>query len=164
MHPTFVPACLALALVMGTPQAAQVPAAATLCARGFPTASPNGNGKLRSGPVVVTGRWASAATSSFHHAISGLAGPVRLTLETCGSAAGGESIAVYRAAASGAPMLKTRPILVATTVPGGDVRTARSAIAPSSSISLTGTLWLAVEIANPSGKFSEGSYRLTISR
>jgi hypothetical protein len=164
MRPIFVPACLALSLAVSLPGAAQASAASALCAPGAVAAAPNGGGSFGSGPVVVTGRWASAAKSSFHHFVSGLAGPVRLTLETCSSAAGGEAVAIYRATFSGERMPRKAPVIFSIAVPSGDVRTARAAIAPSSSISLTGTLRLAVEIENASGKFGHGAYRLTISR
>lgn len=162
-----VPVLLA-ALVAGSPAGSQspTPAAAALCG-GSPTApTPSFGGTTRAtldaAPVTLSNRWASAGKTTFSHVIEGRPGRIHLTLETCSSASGGETVAIYPATAAGQRMPKKPRVMFSIAVPRGNTRHATATIPAARSGN--GSLHVAVVIENASGRPHQGAYRLTVSR
>lgn len=119
---------------------------------------------LSTGVVTFANTWASPRVTRFHHLIEGPVGPVRLTLETCSSATGGETVAIYPATAAGERIPRRPRVMFSIAVPRGNVRQAAAYIAPSRPGSATGRLSLVVVVENASGRFHQGAYRLTATR
>ena len=156
---------LRFALVSGAGLFAAVPIAgqpvlpaASLCATVPPSAGGTSTGNLAAGPVIFSNGWESAGKTTFSHVIEGAPGRVRLTLETCSSAGGGETVAIYPATAAGERMPRRPRVMFSIAVPRGNVRTATMVI-PA-----TRRAHIAVVIENASGRPHRGAYRLTISR
>jgi hypothetical protein len=153
-------AILAAAAAVAVPSAGSAqPAAAELCATVPPAADGTATtGNLESGPLVFTNGWASSGKTTFSHLIKGAPGRVQLTLETCSSAAGGETVAIYPATAAGQRMPRRPRVMFSIAVPRGNMRSAAMTIPAS------GTAHIAIVIENASGRLHQGAYRLTIAR
>lgn len=119
---------------------------------------------LASGITSFTNTWASPRVTRFHNVIEGPVGPVRLTLETCSTATGGETVAIYPATAAGQRVPRRPRVMFSIAVPRGNMRQAVAYITPSRPGSPTGSLSLVVVIENASGRFNHGAYRLTAAR
>lgn len=109
-------------------------------------------------------RWASAGKTTFSHILHGPAGPVRLTLETCSDAGGGETVAIYPATAAGLRMERKPRYIFSIANRRGNVRHATVTIPQIGREPGMGTLHFAVVVENASGRFHQGAYRLTVSR
>ena len=166
----------AIAILAASPGQSQMPLpagapATILCpgssgAMASPTPSFGGTTRatLAAGPASLTNRWASAGKTTFSHIIEGRPGRVRVTLETCSSASGGETVAIYPATAAGQRMQRRPRVIFSIAVPRGNVRHATLNIPPSRAGSATGSVHLAVVVENASGRFHQGAYRLTMTR
>lgn len=108
-------------------------------------------------------RWASAGKTTFSHILHGPAGPVRLMLETCSTAGGGETVAIYPALPSGLRMPRRPRYIFSIANRHGNVRHATVHIPQVGREPGMGTLHFAVVIENASGRFHQGAYRLTVS-
>ncbi len=115
-------------------------------------------------PVSFTNQWSSSDPSTFHHRITGPVGGTRITLETCSSASGGETVAVYPATAAGARAPRRPRVVFAIANRRGNTRHATATIQPSRAGARSGTLHLAVVVENASRRHNRGAYRLTVSR
>lgn len=119
---------------------------------------------LAGGMASFTNTWSSPRVTRFHHLITGPVGPVRLTLETCSTATGGVTVAVYPATAAGLRVPRRPRVMFSIAVPRGNLRDAAAVIAPPRPGWATGTLSLVVVVENASGRFHQGAYRLTATR
>ena len=158
MRSVFVVTAAALAAVPGPVAGQAVLPAAELCVSVPPSTGGTTNGNLASGSVNLTNGWGSAGQTTFSHVIEGTPGRVKLTLETCSSASGGETVAIYPATASGQRMPRRPRVIFSIAVPRGNARTATMTIPASRKAHI------AVVIENASGRHHQGAYRLTITR
>ncbi|HEY0628640.1 MAG TPA: hypothetical protein VGD23_04865 [Sphingomicrobium sp.] len=161
-----VPVLLAT-LATGSPGQSQPTASAAALCAGPPAAPTPAFGgttraRLDAAPVTFTNRWASAGKPVFSHVIEGRPGRVHLTLETCSSATGGETVAIYPATAAGQRMPRKPRVMFSIAVPRGNVRHAIVTI-PAARSGI-GSVHIAVVVENASGRFHQGAYRLTASR
>ena len=153
------------ALLASGPAGGQAVApAAALCSTVAPSAGGTTSGNVAAGPVTFVNGWASAGKTTFSHVIAGPPGPVRLTLETCSSATGGETVAIYPATASGERMPRRPRVMFSIAVPRGNVRTATMTIPAARRGERHGAAHVAVVVENAGGKLHRGAYRLTVSR
>jgi len=166
--PTLFTAAALLAIAAPTAAQSPAPVAASLCGGPgvLPTASFGGTTRatLASAPVTLSNRWASAGKTTFSHIIEGRPGRVHLTLETCSSASGGETVAIYPATAGGQRMPRKPRVIFSIAVPRGNVRHGTVTIPPVRAGAPTGSVHLAVVVENASGRFHQGAYRLTATR
>lgn len=109
-------------------------------------------------------RWASAGKTTFSHILHGPARPVRLTLETCSTASGGETIAIYPATTAGLRMPRRPRYIFSIANRRGNVRQATVHIPQIGREPGMGTLHFAVVVENASGRFHQGAYRLTLEQ
>ena len=118
---------------------------------------------LTGGTASTMNSWASAGQTRFHHLVEGPPGPVRLTLETCSSASGGETVAIYPATAAGERVPRRPRVMFSIAVRRGNIRYATATIPPGRA-KAPGVLSLVVVVENASGRFHQGAYRLTVNR
>ncbi|MGH6705921.1 MAG: hypothetical protein ACREB1_03845 [Sphingomicrobium sp.] len=166
--PTLVAFAALVAIAAPAGSQSPAPAAAALCGGpgALPTPSFGGTTRatLGTAPVSLSNRWASAGKTTFSHIIEGRPGRVHVTLETCSTASGGETVAIYPATAAGQRMPRRPRVIFSIAVPRGNVRHATLTIPPSRTGSGTGSVHLAVVVENASGRFHQGAYRLTLTR
>ena len=143
--------------IPGVPPMPPMPGLSTPSFGGTTSASISGGA-----PVMFVNRWASAGKTGFSHVIEGPVGPVRIILETCSDAGGGETVAIYPADSVGQRVQRKPRYIFSIANRRGNVRYANAVIAPSRRGAARGTIHMAVIVENASGRFHSGAYRLTV--
>ena len=120
------------------------------------------DGVAQQGPQVLANRWQSAGFSTFRHVIEGPPGRVKLVLDACTSASGGETVAVYPTDRQG--VRKSPRIMFVIATLRGNARSGSLVLPQPPRGQKVSKVPVIVVVENASGRPHNGSYRLTVTR
>ena len=115
-----------------------------------------------SGAQVFENSWDSDSYTTFRHVLQGRPGRVKLTLDACTSASGGETVAVYLMDPSGARKTGWRLFVIGTRK--GNSRSGTLVLPAPARGQAISKLPIMVVVENASGRSHTGSYRLAVTR